>query len=691
MEGSVDTKLLLIQYPDYRHGPRLRNYTRYAVLCQGDETYNENSSLLSFDAILGNGVNQNGFGPGPDDPNRPSEIYSTAFVEETSFAHAGWDATPLPSAVALIEIAPAQESVWPSFTALRRFFHQTLERFHTYLRELLSQLGLGDGRQDHTKPREIHFSDKLETVVEETSFAHDGRDATPLPSAVALIEIAPAQESIWPSFTTLRRFFHQTLERFHTYLRELLSQLGLGDGQQDHTKPREIHFSDKLETVVEETSFAHDGRDATPLPSAVALIEIAPAQQSIWPSFTALRRFFHQTLERFHTYLRELLSQLGLGDGQQDHTKPREIHFSDKLETVVEETSFAHDGRDATPLPSAVALIEIAPAQESIWPSFTTLRRFFHQTLERFHTYLRELLSQLGLGDGRQDHTKPREIHFSDKLETVVEETSFAHDGQVATPLPSAVALIEIAPAQESIWPSFTALRRFFHQTLERFHTYLRELIGGLPEEWQPNFALHEWSSQMLSFVATVEAVLIVGSVFISQCIVESAFLHSEEELDKVYRKLLNQQNQTRAVENQVKELELQLQVYERERAFQELQVREAQGHLSTIDRKCTERVLNQKRVQELEEARMMQAREELMAHKRKVKKNHQTNSSAEVTLQEEQLSLEIRETRRSRRELAKMKSAMDEVDELVFDSTARCSKSQTPPPETDTHGSQTD
>ncbi|KAG5835211.1 hypothetical protein ANANG_G00269770 [Anguilla anguilla] len=515
--------LLLVLLFQFNHVPRLTNNTRYALLCQGDEAYNENSSLLSFDTILGNGVNQNVFGPGLGDPNGPSETYSEAFVEETSFAHAGRDATPLPSAVALIEIAPAQESIWPTFTAVRRFFHQTLERFHTYLRELLSQLGFGLEARDYTRPSEIYFSDKPETVVEETSFAHDGRDATPLPSAVALIEIGPAQESVWPSFTALRRFFHQTLERFHTYLRELLSQLGFGLEARDYTRPSEIYFSDKPETVVEETSFAHDGRDATPLPSAVALIEIAPAQ--------------------------------------------------------------------------------------------------------------------------------------------------------------------------ESVWPSFTALRRFFHQTLERFHTYLRELIGSLAEKWQPNSAPHEWSIQVLSVMATVEAVLILGSVFISRYIVKYAFRHTEEELDRVYGKLLNQQKQTRAVEKRVKELELQLQVYERERAFQELQVREAQGHLSAIDRKCTqrERVLNRKYVKELGEARMMQEREELMAHKCKTKKNHQTSPAAEVTLQEEALSFQIREAGRARRQLAQMKSAMDEVDGLVFDSTARCSKSQTPPPETDTQGTQTD
>ncbi|XP_035280097.1 uncharacterized protein LOC118230829 isoform X3 [Anguilla anguilla] len=462
----------------YRHGPQFRNNTGYALVNQGDENYIENSSLLSLDTILGNRVNR--FGPELGDPSRPSDIYFEAFVEEASFAHDGQDATPLPSAVALIEIDPAQESTWPSFTTLRPVFHQTLEHFHTYLRELLSQLGFGLGAQDHTTPTEIDFSDKTETVVEETSFAHDGQDATPLPSAEALIEIDPAQESAWPSFTTLRPVFHQTLERFHTYLRELLSQLGFGLGAQDHTTPTEIDFSDKTETVVEETSFAHDGQDATPLPSAEALIEIDPAQESAWPSFTTLRPVFHQTLERFHTYLRELLSQLGFGLGAQDHTTPTEIDLPDKTETVVEETSFAHDGQDATPLPSAEALIEIDPAQESAWPSFTTLRPVFHQTLERFHTYLRELLSQLGFGLGAQDHTTPTEIDLPDKTETVVEETSFAHDGQDATPLPSAEALIEIDPAQESAWPSFTTLRPVFHQTLERFHTYLRELLSQL-------------------------------------------------------------------------------------------------------------------------------------------------------------------------------------------------------------------
>ncbi|XP_035247550.1 uncharacterized protein LOC118213049 [Anguilla anguilla] len=397
----------------------------------------------------------------------------------------------------------------------------------------------------------------------------------------------------------------------------------------------------------------------------------------------------NSSLLSFDTILGNGVNQNVFGPGLGDPNGPSETYS----EAFVEETSFAHAGRDPTPLPSAVALIEIAPAQESVWPTFTAVRRFFHQTLERFHTYLRELFSQLGFGLEARDYTRPSEIYFSDKPETVVEETSFAHDSRDATPLPSAVALIEIGPAQESVWPSFTALRRFFHQTLERFHTYLRELIGSLAEKWQPNSAPHEWSIQVLSVMATVEAVLILGSVFISRYIVKYAFRHTEEELDRVYGKLLNQQKQTRAVEKRVKELELQLQVYERERAFQELQVREAQGHLSAIDRKCTqrERALNRKYVKELGEARMMQEREELMAHKCKTKKNHQTSPAAEVTLQEEALSFQVREAARARRQLAQMKSAMDEVDGLVFDSTARCSKSQTPPPETDTQGTQTD
>ncbi|KAJ8356292.1 hypothetical protein SKAU_G00190860 [Synaphobranchus kaupii] len=453
--------------------------TRHVSVYQGEEQ-SSNEKTLSFDTDLANRVKQTGFGPGPGDPNRPSEINYEAFVEETSFGRGRRVLKSISSANGLIQNSPADKSTWPSLVAIKCFFRQTLERFSAYVRE-------------------------------ETSFARDSRSLKSLSSADGLIEIGPADES--SSFATIRRFFCQTLERFSAYVRE-------------------------------ETSFARDSRSLKSLSSADGLIEIGPADES--SSFAAIRRFFCQTLERFSAYVRE-------------------------------ETSFARDSRSLKSLSSADGLIEIGPADES--SSFAAIRRFFCQTLERFSAYVRELVSKLVFGFGTRDPTRPSEIHFSDKVEALVEETSFARDSRSLKSLSSADGLIEIGPADES--SSFAAIRRFFCQTLERFSAYVRELVGILPEEW---------NCTVLTIVASVEAAVIIFTFFIAQCFVKSTFLHIEEELDQIYKKLQKEQKQTYAMESKVMVLELELEIYERERDYQKLELTIVQDHLDTIDRKCQER-----------------------------------------------------------------------------------------------------
>ncbi|KAG5852707.1 hypothetical protein ANANG_G00065450 [Anguilla anguilla] len=524
--------LFFILIFNFSDTPQFGNITGdVSSVCRGD---GQNCSCPSFGNNLGNLVNKPGFGTGPWDPNRLSEIYSETFVE--------------------------------------------------------------------------------------ASFTPGLRVLKPL-SADGLIDSAPADDSAWPSFAALRHFFHQTLERFHAYVGELVNKPGFRTGPGDPNMPSEIHS----EAFVE-ASFTPGLRVPKPL-SADGLIDSAPADDSAWPSFAALRHFFHQTLERFHAYVGELVNKPGFRTGPGDPNMPSEIHS----EAFVE-ASFTPGLRVPKAL-SADGLIDSAPADDSAWPSFAALRHFFHQTLERFHAYVGELVNKPGFRTGPGDSNRPSEIHSE--------------------------AFVE--------------------------------LIGSLPEEVQPNTTLHEWNCRILTIIATVEAVLIIGTVFVLRCMVKSTFIHTEEEKDLVNKKLLKEQKQTQAVEGKVMVLLRELKVYEREWAYQEILFKEIKNNLKIIDRKYKEREasLFQKQVKKHEDAKRMRAREGLKDCKDKKEEKNET-SLLKVTFQDEFLSCQIKEAENIRSLLDEVNMGLAKMRGPIFDCSAGCSDSQFPSPGTDTCSTQT-
>ncbi|KAJ8359083.1 hypothetical protein SKAU_G00156080 [Synaphobranchus kaupii] len=171
---------------------------------------------------------------------------------------------------------------------------------------------------------------------------------------------------------------------------------------------------------------------------------------------------------------------------------------------------------------------------------------------------------------------------------------------------------------------------------------------------------------------------------------VNFTFLHIKDELDQNYKKLQEEQKPTRAVERKVKVLELGLEIYEREWAYQKIELIMVQDLLDTINSKCQERKhsLAQKQAEEREEARIMKAQESLKGYKRKMKEKHQTNL---VSIQEELLSLDIKETEKIYKLLAEVKTSLFEMQGPIFDCSAGSSESQFPAPRKEPRGAQTD
>ncbi|KAJ8355483.1 hypothetical protein SKAU_G00182770 [Synaphobranchus kaupii] len=470
-------------------------------------------------------------------------------------------------------------------------------------------------------------------------------------------------------------------EEQNSFDTDLANLVGLGPGLGNPNRPSEINS----EAFVEETSFARGSRGLKSLSSADGLIENGPADKCSRPGFAALKRFFRQTLERVSAYVRE-------------------------------ETSFARGSGSLKSPSSADGLIENGPADKCSKSRFVTMIRFFRRTLERFSAYVRELVSQLVFGLGTRDQTRPREIHFSDKHEALLEiengpadkysksrfvaiicffrrtlerfstyvreEISFGPGRRFLKFLYSADGRIENGPADKSSRPGFAALKLLLYKTMERFYAYLRDLIGILAEEWQLDTALQGWNCRVLAILASVEAAIIIVTFFIAQCFVNY----------QNCKKLQEEQKQTRSVERKVKDLELELEIYEREWANQERELIIVHNLLDTINSKCQERKhsLAQKQTGEREDARIIKAQESSKWYKRKMKEKHQTNL---VSIQEASLSLDIRETEKICKLLSQVKTTLLEMlfKDQSLTAEQEVLKVKFPAPRKERRGAQTD